>query len=49
MEYGNCLIDFFILNNFAYAGITRIRFMGYNLSPYFKAPPKEKYPCKDIK
>jgi len=41
-------VDFMIFH-FSYAGITRIRLLGYNLSPCFKAPPKEKYHCKNTK
>jgi len=36
----------FMIFYFSYAGIIRIRFMGYNLSPMVLAPPKEKYRYK---
>jgi hypothetical protein len=35
--------------HFSYAGIIRIRLLGYDLSPCVKAPPKEKNWHKDTK
>jgi hypothetical protein len=44
-----CLEFYFHDFLFSYAGITRIRLLGYNLSPCFKAPPVEKYRGKGTK
>ena len=39
----DCIKYFIHGFHFSYAGIIRIRLLGYNLSPYIEAPPSEKY------